>query len=234
MIRIGGVMFLFGLTWLFAVLTFSVAGLRETFQILFTIFNSFQGFFAFLFICVSNTEVVDSWKELVSCGRCRSKLLHPSTASSAAMRKSKQASNTGSKGQSLLPKTSKFCHDSVTLNKGNSCENAPLDTKADFETNSINKMCEQESDQTSIKNINYIETITQEVNSTATNDPSNDENKSNDTTGEKEGGMKKKTTSLKVRFRRYSTKRRFKYHVEEAKVDFYSDSTSSDEEDDGI
>ena len=36
---IGGVMSLFGLTWLFAVLTFSVTGLREAFQVLFTIFS---------------------------------------------------------------------------------------------------------------------------------------------------------------------------------------------------
>ena len=33
MISISGVLFLFGLTWLFFVLTFSVSGLRETFQI---------------------------------------------------------------------------------------------------------------------------------------------------------------------------------------------------------
>ena len=233
MISIGGVMFLFGLTWLFAVLTFSVIGLRETFQILFTIFNSFQGFFTFLFVCVSNKEAVESWKELVSCGRYRSNLLRPSTATSAAMRKSKQASNTGSIGQSLPPETSKSYYASVTLSKGNSYEKAPLETKADFETNSINKICEQESDQTSIKNITYIETFTQEVSSTAMNNPSDNENKSNDTVGEKEGEMKKKITSLKVRFRRYSTKRRFKHHAEEAEVDFYSDSTSSNEEDDG-
>lgn len=59
---IGGVMGLFGLTWLFGILTFSTAGLRETFQILFTIFNSFQGFFIFVFLCVMSADVREEWK----------------------------------------------------------------------------------------------------------------------------------------------------------------------------
>ena len=50
MFSISGVLFLFGLTWAFFILTFSVSGLREMFQILFTIFNSLQGFFVFAFI----------------------------------------------------------------------------------------------------------------------------------------------------------------------------------------
>ena len=64
MIRIGGVMALFGLTWLFAVLTVSVPGLREMFQILFTVFNSFQGCLIFFFLCVMNQEAHESWKQL--------------------------------------------------------------------------------------------------------------------------------------------------------------------------
>ena len=63
MVRIGGVMVLFGLTWLFAVLTVSVPGLRETFQILFTIFNSLQGFFTFIFLCILNQDACESWKQ---------------------------------------------------------------------------------------------------------------------------------------------------------------------------
>ena len=59
---IGGVMSLFGLTWLFAILTFSAPGLREAFQILFTIFNSFQGLFIFVFLCVMSADVRDEWK----------------------------------------------------------------------------------------------------------------------------------------------------------------------------
>ena len=59
---IGGVMLLFGLTWMFAILTFNVSGLREVFQILFAIFNTFQGLYVFLFICVMSSDVRDEWK----------------------------------------------------------------------------------------------------------------------------------------------------------------------------
>ena len=68
-------MFLFGITWLFAILTISVSGLREIFQILFTLFNSFQGLFIFLFFCAINKEARESWKEMFGSGR-RSELLH--------------------------------------------------------------------------------------------------------------------------------------------------------------
>lgn len=65
MIRIGGVMALFGLSWLFAILTVvSVTGLQETFQILFTIFNSFQGCFIFFFLCVLDKGIRKSWKRV--------------------------------------------------------------------------------------------------------------------------------------------------------------------------
>ena len=59
---IGGVMALFGLTWLFAILTFSATGLRQAFQILFTIFNSFQGLFIFVFLCLMSADVREEWK----------------------------------------------------------------------------------------------------------------------------------------------------------------------------
>ena len=65
MIGIGFVMFLFGLTWLFAILTFeSSHGVRETFQILFTVLNSLQGFFIFIFLCVISSEARDEWKKV--------------------------------------------------------------------------------------------------------------------------------------------------------------------------
>jgi hypothetical protein len=100
MISVGGVMFLFGLTWLFGILTFSVDGLREAFQILFTIFNSFQGFFIFLFFCAFNKEALESWKELLSCGKYTSKLLHPSKAkyNSTAMANKVNQSKSGTIG----------------------------------------------------------------------------------------------------------------------------------------
>ena len=65
MIGIGFVMFLFGLTWLFAILTFrSPHGVREAFLILFTVLNSLQGFFIFIFICVISSDARDEWKKV--------------------------------------------------------------------------------------------------------------------------------------------------------------------------
>ena len=69
MSNIFGLMFLFGLTWLFAVLTFSVSGLRETFQLLFTVFNSLQGAFIFLFTCVLSSQARKGWKSMLSHGK---------------------------------------------------------------------------------------------------------------------------------------------------------------------
>jgi hypothetical protein len=66
MFSISGVMFLFGLTWLFAILLFTVIELQSISQLLFTIFNSLQGFFIFVFIL--NTEAVGLWKKLLGCG----------------------------------------------------------------------------------------------------------------------------------------------------------------------
>ena len=62
-----GIMILFGLTWVLGAFTISEASL--TFQILFAIFNSLQGFFIFIFFCVLNKDVRQLWLERVTCGR---------------------------------------------------------------------------------------------------------------------------------------------------------------------
>lgn len=77
MISLAGVMFLFGLSWLFGALTITVTGIRLTFQILFAIFTSLQGFFIFLFFCVMSREARELWKESLSCGRYKSTFLNP-------------------------------------------------------------------------------------------------------------------------------------------------------------
>lgn len=67
-----GIMFLFGLTWLFAALTINIDGnevLRITFQTFFVVTASFQGFFIFLFFCVLKKEARDSWREVLLCGK---------------------------------------------------------------------------------------------------------------------------------------------------------------------
>lgn len=102
---IGGVMCLFGLTWLFALLTFSTTGLRETFQILFTVFNSFQGFFIFLFITV-NKETINSCKEH---GKHKSALLYSGVTANSR----RKESNTSSTGLTS-PTSSKYLSNTLT------------------------------------------------------------------------------------------------------------------------
>ena len=59
LLSIMGIMTLFGLTWIFAAFTIREASL--TFQIIFALCNSFQGFFLFLFFCVFSSEVRQLW-----------------------------------------------------------------------------------------------------------------------------------------------------------------------------
>ena len=91
-------MFLFGLTWLFGGLT--VTGVLDSnasvaFQVLFVVLNTFQGFYIFLFFCVFSKDARDSWLELLCCGYCKFKSLHPLQAKYGAnttRRKSKTTS----------------------------------------------------------------------------------------------------------------------------------------------
>jgi hypothetical protein len=68
LISIFSIMNMYGLTWLFAVFTFTDGSFA--FQLLFAIFNSLQGFFMFIFFCVLGKEARDSWAHIL----CRGKL----------------------------------------------------------------------------------------------------------------------------------------------------------------
>ncbi|KFU84037.1 G-protein coupled receptor 64, partial [Chaetura pelagica] len=61
-----GLTFLLGITWGFAFLQVSVV-----FSYLFTIFNSLQGFFIFLFYCATKENVRKQWKRFLCCGKFR-------------------------------------------------------------------------------------------------------------------------------------------------------------------
>ena len=58
-----GCSILLGLTWLFAIL--AVGKLTDTFQWLFCIFNSFQGFFIFMFNTARVNDVQKGWKRIL-------------------------------------------------------------------------------------------------------------------------------------------------------------------------
>ena len=229
-ISISGVMFLFGLTWLFAILTFSVTGLRETFQILFTIFNSLQGFFVFLFFCVFNNEAREAWKELLSCKRCRSKSFSPLQAKTSSGAVAKKSNSSGSTGLSPTS-VEKSAPSSKALTSKDDVENAP--SKETVTLESVQSSTENDRligadvvtvEQTGSESTHYA-LYKDEVAVNATKSLTQEENR----------GGKKYVKSLKARIKRYSTKRIFKHHVEEVEIDFNSDSStheSSDGEDD--
>ena len=61
-----GIMVLFGLTWLFAILTFiTESNASFIIQFFFAFFNTFQGFFIFLFLIILNKDSRDAWKLLL-------------------------------------------------------------------------------------------------------------------------------------------------------------------------
>ena len=101
-----GVMFLFGISWLFAALTFTtVQGIRLPAQVIFVIFNSLQGFFIFIFFCVLNRDARESWKQVLSFGWYKSAYLNPSLKRA----KKSKASQAGSNGKSKRePSTSSY------------------------------------------------------------------------------------------------------------------------------
>ncbi|XP_053467528.1 adhesion G-protein coupled receptor G2 [Ictalurus furcatus] len=66
---IAGLIILLGLTWGFAFFAWGPVNLA--FMYLFTIFNSFQGLFIFMFHCVVKENVRRQWRTYLCCGRFR-------------------------------------------------------------------------------------------------------------------------------------------------------------------
>ena len=66
MINITSVFVLFGLTWIFGALTIMKAA--PTFEIVFAILNSFQGFLIFIFFCILKKEIRSSWAQIFMKG----------------------------------------------------------------------------------------------------------------------------------------------------------------------
>ena len=207
-VSISGVLFLFGLSWLFFVLTFSVSGLRETFQILFTVFNSLQGFFVFAFILF--TEGFDYWKALLSCEKHKTK--HSSHGTNVSTKK--QGTDL-----STLPKQEK---DILETSHGTFMTDHEMGTEIlttkDLEALQISTDMASPTDLVSADNSSSVHQINDIV-------YQNDQDLI---------GSEKQTSTkpLKSRVKRYSTKKYNKHHVEVMKVDFYSEDSSNSDEDD--
>ena len=72
-LNITGVCCLLGLTWVFGALTITKAD--QAFQIMFTVTNSLQGFYIFLFFCVLNGNVRSTWLKTLPCKRLTTKMM---------------------------------------------------------------------------------------------------------------------------------------------------------------
>ncbi|KAK5887595.1 hypothetical protein CesoFtcFv8_016186 [Champsocephalus esox] len=66
---VSGITILLGLTWGFAF--FAWGPLNLPFMYLFAIFNSFQGFFIFIFYCAGKENVRKQWRTFLCCGRMK-------------------------------------------------------------------------------------------------------------------------------------------------------------------
>jgi hypothetical protein len=206
MFSISGVLFLFGLTWGFFILTFSVSGLRETFQILFTVFNSLQGFFIFVFILF--TEGFAYWKELLSCNR---KHKSKSTQPSGPVTKSSNTPN-------ILPRQKKNTPEIFHLN----VKSIEIDSSKKLELTLSSDTSSTELDTSSSEN--------QANDVTYPNDQ--EHNNIGNEQQDLEGEVKKPADTmhnmpLRVRIKRYSTKKYNQHHVEEMKVEFLDEDDSS-------
>lgn len=95
MTNIFGIMSLFGLTWIFG--AFTISGASTTFQYLFAICNSLQGFMLFIFLCVLPKDARNSWIQLLCCCKeVRDKLLSTSGTTTKSGKSGIRSTNQGS------------------------------------------------------------------------------------------------------------------------------------------
>ena len=233
-ISISGVMFLFGLTWLFAAFTFTIADnnvLRITFQALFVVFASFQGFFIFLFFCVFNKEARESWREVLSCGKYKSEFLHPSTYKPSSGAATNQKVRTGTTAASSGFGTG-TTYNSATLEKSTFDSEAPPPS----EKRDLSKLEEERYSEFPLKTevpssfkpeTTVAETYIDMDDKEGGNHDNEGDNHDNEDVKDKWEGAE---PVLKARVKRYSTKKLQKHHIEEIEIDF-SGSGVSDSED---
>ena len=223
MISMSGVLFLFGITWVFFVLTFSgsVAGLRETFQLLFTVFNSLQGFFVFAFILF--TEGFSYWKTFLSCETWKSKIVQSSlemkqcNTDPAAARPTDERRNDSEVSQTNL--TDKSHTNDVQMDSAKESLNSKKDSGFQLSTGAATSLTKSVNNRPSSEHQN-INIMCQ----------SNGYN----TTGSQEQQLKNNKSNvnpipLKVVVRRYSTKMQKRHHVEEVETNIESSDSDTDE-----
>ena len=237
---IAGVMFLFGLTWLFGALT--VTGLGDPtaltiFQAFFVVLNAFQGFFIFLFLCVFNKKARESWLEVFCRGNYKSKSLHAS--------KGKPTSSGTSAPQKKISSTASTNLTNSNLNSSALSNQNGFNSSADYLI-----MEEQQSEipltstakeggktkPAVVDNRGFPELEVHETNVDKKNKVEREEGqvleKAGNLVSENDSLSPRREdgTKLRVRVNRYSTQKVYKHHVESAEVDFLENDSDGDAE----
>ena len=216
MISISGIMFLFGMTWFFAVLTFSAPGLRETGSTLFTVFTSLQGFFVFVFFCLASKEARESWRELFSCGKYKSRFLHPSL-----LKYNISSGMTGTMKSTLtrIPASLTSPNNDTSM----SFKNKSFDDKSQ----NLQAIIESSVD----AEVAYVHTSNSDQERFSTGeDKGNMDNTGSFVTNKKNKGVHQKMEPLNIRVKRSMSMKQGKHDVEVMEVDFYSSSSSDDDD----
>ena len=217
-------MFLFGLTWVFA--AFTIEDGSVTFQILFVIFNAFQGFFIFVFFCVFSRDARELWKETLSCGRYKSLVLHPSQATYSNATTQKKTTSNGIESSTLDSKNYSEIHAKTNiyepsrmkvggkweLEKTSTFSRTPgtkEETKVEIKDSTLKEPPVKNEEDTNEK----VDSSMMTKGGEKVNEKYSSENK-NGTVGWEDG------TALRATVHRYSTKKEGKHHVEFFEVDF--------------
>ena len=214
LVSISGVMFLFGLTWLFAVFTFSIDGsnvVRTVFQILFTVFVAFQGFYIFLFFVVFNSEARESWREFLSCGRYKSELLHPSQY--------KNTSSAGTGTRTHKTKTGTTIASSAVVNTNSKSANldseaGPLPEKIDLNNN------DEKPTDIPLTSTGQAQLAEEGVSTFSHPNIVVESQVDGDDDEKTPPNWSDASPVANARVKRYSTKKASKHHIEEYEIDF--------------
>ena len=106
-LSICGIMFLFGLTWIFAIFTFVSTNRDAAFslQFIFALFNALQGFWIFFFFVFLNAEARQSWIKLLFACKNKNKDAPPTSKTGLSSKKNKYYTASKSNTYSSTPST---------------------------------------------------------------------------------------------------------------------------------
>ena len=230
-----GIMCLFGLTWLFAVFTFTSDNSDVSFalQFVFSFFNAFQGFGIFLFFVVLSSDARDEWRGLLyKCFRIKqssskSQQYSSQTKTTNDRRSNISALNTGKKVGTLeatFVKSEMFSEDTIHFNSVaiEEEEESLPDILELREKVLAERQMEKSSANVPPPIINEIRPNNENEYVTLPMGGSTDEIKPD------RNGKTKHTTFDRARVERHSTTRRI-HEVEKAELDFFDDFSDDDE-----